>query len=91
MEQGIENSKKIMSDFELIDSTDWQNAHFIGKKIKFTGTSEGVKRSSLQVFGIEHNNLYAVTYSCSIDKCNSYGVYNSLLESFEPVESQDKR
>jgi len=90
LEQGIENSKKIMPDFELIETTDWNNEYFTGKKIKFTGTSEGVKRSSLQVFGMEHNNLYAITYSCPVDNCQSYGVYNSLLESFEPVKAERK-
>ena len=90
LEQGIENSKKIMPDFELIESIDWNNKHFTGKKIKFTGTLEGVKRSSLQVFGIKYNNLYAITYSCPVANCNSYGVYNSLLESFEPVEAVRK-
>jgi len=90
LEQGIENSKKIMPDFELIETTDWNNEYFTGKKIKFTGTSEGVKRSSLQVFGMEHNNLYAITYSCPVDNCQSYGVYNSLLESFETVKAERK-
>ena len=90
LEHGIENSKKIIPDFELIESTDWNNDYFDCKKIKFTGTSEGVKRSSLQVFGIKHNNLYAITYSCPIANCNSYAVYNSLLESFEPVEAKQK-
>ena len=90
LEQGIENSKKIMPDFNLIETTDWNNDYFTGKKIKFTGTSEGVKRSSLQVFGMEHNNLYAITYSCPVDNCQSYGVYNSLLESFEPVKAKIK-
>ncbi|PIN77893.1 hypothetical protein COV15_01205 [Candidatus Woesearchaeota archaeon CG10_big_fil_rev_8_21_14_0_10_34_12] len=90
LEQGIKNSKKIMPDFELTESIDWKNTYFTGKKIKFIGTSDGVKRSSLQVFGIKHNNLYAITYSCPIANCNSYGVYNRLLESFEPVEAEQK-
>lgn len=90
LEQGIENSKKIMPDFELTESTDWDNNYFIGKKIKFTGTSEEIKRSNLQVFGIKHNNLYAITYSCPINNCQSYGVYNSLTESFEPVKAENK-
>ncbi|MBS3079531.1 hypothetical protein J4218_05405 [Candidatus Pacearchaeota archaeon] len=90
LEQGIENSKKIMPDFELIESIDWNNDYFNCKKIKFTGTSEGVKRNSLQVFGIKYNNLYAITYSCPVNNCNSYGVYNSLVESFEPVKAERK-
>ncbi|OIO41628.1 hypothetical protein COX97_00915 [Candidatus Pacearchaeota archaeon CG_4_10_14_0_2_um_filter_05_32_18] len=90
LEQGIENSKKIMPDFELTENIDWKNKNLIGKKIKFTGTSEGVKRNSLQVFGIEYNNLYAITYSCPIDNCNSYGIYNSLIENFEPVKAERK-
>lgn len=90
LEQGIENSKKIMPDFELIETNDWKNDYISGKKIKFTGTSEEVKRSSLQVFGMEHNNLYAITYSCPVNNCNSYGVYNSLLESFQPVKAERK-
>ncbi|MFA5174555.1 MAG: hypothetical protein WC438_05235 [Candidatus Pacearchaeota archaeon] len=88
LEQGIENSKKIMPDFELTENIDWKNNNFAGKKIKFTGTSEGIKRNSVQVFGIEHDNLYAITYSCPIDNCNSYAVYNSLLESFEPIKAK---
>lgn len=86
--QGIENSKKIMPDFELIESIDWENNHFTGKKIKFMGTSEKIKRNNHQVFGIMYNNLYVVAYSCPISNCNSYGVYNSLLESFEPVKAK---
>lgn len=90
LEQGTENSKKIMPDFELIESADWNNGYFIGKKIKFIGTSEGVKRSSLQIFGIKYNNIYAITYSCPVDNCSSYGVYNSLTESVEPVKAEQK-
>ena len=39
LEQGIENSKEIMPDFELTENTDGGNALLVGKKIKFTGTS----------------------------------------------------
>ncbi len=88
LNQGVENSKQFISDFELTESLDWENNNFIGKKIKFTGTQEGIKRNSVQVFGIAYNNLYAITYSCPINNCNSYAVYNSLIESFEPIKSK---
>ncbi len=84
LDQGVENSKKIIFDFELVESTDWENKNLVGKKIKFTGTQDGIKRNNTQVFGIKYNNLYVITYSCAIDNCNSYPVYNSLTESFEP-------
>ncbi|MFA4960649.1 MAG: hypothetical protein WC548_03205 [Candidatus Pacearchaeota archaeon] len=90
LEQGVENSKNIMPDFELIEDVDWENDYFSGKKIKFTGTFEGVKRGGQQVFGIQHNNLYVISYSCPANACNSYGVYNSLLESFETVVPENK-
>jgi hypothetical protein len=86
--QGIENSRKIMPDFELTETVDWKNDYFTGKKIKFTGISEGIKRNNHQVFGIMYNNLYVISYSCPISNCKSYGVYNSLLESFEPVKAK---
>lgn len=85
LEQGIENSKQIMSDFELTESTDDEISGMSVKKIKFTGTTEGIKRNNIQIFGIKYNNLYAITYSCPVDICNSYAVYNSFIESFEPV------
>jgi hypothetical protein len=88
LNQGVENSKQFISDFELTESLDWENNNFIGKKIKFTGTQEGIKRNSVQVFGIAYDNLYTITYSCPINNCNSYAVYNSLIESFEPIKSK---
>lgn len=84
--QGIEESKEIISDFELIENTNWNNNYFVGKKIRFTGTSDNVKRDSLQIFGIKYNNLYVITYSCPIDNCNDYAIYNKLMETFEPVD-----
>ena len=90
LEQGIENSKKVMPDFELTENNNWENDNLVGKKIKFTGTQEEIKRDSIQVFGIKYNNLYAITYSCPVDNCNSYAVYNSLVESFEPVIAEQK-
>ncbi|MFA7708360.1 MAG: hypothetical protein WCX73_05405, partial [Candidatus Pacearchaeota archaeon] len=87
-EQGIENSEKIMSDFELTETIDWKNNYLTGKKIKFTGTSEGVKRNTIQTFGIKYNNLYTITYSCPVNSCNSYAVYNSLSESFQPTQAK---
>ena len=90
LDQGIENSKKTMSDLEITEDIDWSNEHLVGKKIKFTGTQEGVKRSNIQVFGIKYNNLYSITYSCPIDECNSYAIYNVLIESFEPIEAEKK-
>jgi len=85
LEQGIENSKQVMPDFELTENVDWETSHMLGKKIKFTGTQEGVKRNNVQVFGIKNNILYAITYSCPVESCNSYPVFNTLVESFEPV------
>jgi hypothetical protein len=87
LEQGIENSKIIMSDFELTESIDKGSKNLFGKRIKFTGTQDGVKRNNVQFFGMENNSLYAITYSCPINNCNSYTVYNSLVESFEPAKS----
>jgi len=90
LELGIENSKQIMSDFELTENIDGGKSDMQGKRIKFTGTQEGVKRNNVQVFGIKYNNLYAITYSCPIDSCNSYAVYNTFVETFEPVQAEIK-
>jgi len=88
LEQGIENSKSIMPDFELTENIDKTDSEVFERKIKFTGTQEGVKRDNVQVFGIRYNNIYSVTYSCPIDNCNNYAVYNGLVESFEAIEAK---
>lgn len=90
LEQGIENSKKIMPDFELTENIDGEKIDMPGKRIKFTGTQEGVKRNNVQVFGIKYNNLYAITYSCPVENCNSYAVYNTFVDTFEPVKAERK-
>lgn len=90
LDQGIENSKKTMPDLEITEDIAWSNEHLVGKKIKFTGTQEGIKRSNIQVFGIKYYNLYSMTYSCPIEGCNSYAIYDVLIESFEPVQAEKK-
>jgi len=85
LEKGLENSKQIIPDFELIENIDKENEYFSGKRIRFSGTSESVKRNFVQFFGIKYNNLYVISYSCPIENCNSYAIYNSLVESFEPI------
>lgn len=89
LKQGIENSKRIIPDFELIENIDGGKPNMPGKRIKFTGTQEGIKRSNIQVFGIRYDNLYSITYSCPVGNCSSHAIYNSLVESFEPIESKD--
>ncbi len=88
LEQGINASEQIMPDFELLENNEWSNGNLEGKEIKFAGTQEEVKREFTQVFGIKYNSIYSVTYSCPIENCNYYESYNSLVESFEPVEAK---
>ncbi|MDD5023352.1 MAG: hypothetical protein PHU63_04250, partial [Candidatus ainarchaeum sp.] len=88
LDAGIENSKQTMPDLELINNVDKEGNYFRGKEIKFTGTSEGIKRNFTQFFGIEYNNIYSITYSCPIDECDYYPIYESFVMSFEPVESE---
>lgn len=90
LELGIENSKQLMFDFELVENSDDGKLNIVGKRIKFIGTLDGVKRNNLQVFGIKYDNLYSITYSCPINNCNSYAIYNTLIESFEPVKADIK-
>jgi len=86
LEQGIENSKKLIPDFELTNSwTDSTPLIQPAKRITFTGTQDGVKRNNVQVFGIKNNVLYGLTYSCPIEICSYYPIFNVLVESFEPV------
>lgn len=86
LEQGVENSKKIIPDFKLTETTVWDGSNLQGKEIKFTGTQEGIKRESVQFFGIKYNTLYAITYSCPVDNCNYHNIFNNLAEGFEPIE-----
>jgi hypothetical protein len=88
LEQGVENSKKIMPDFELTENIDSGKLNMPGKQIKFMGTQDGVKRENIQVFGIKYDILYSVTYSCPVGGCNYHAVYNGLVESFEPVKAE---
>lgn len=81
---GIENSKKIMPDFELIENIDGGKPDMPGKRIKFSGTQDGIKRSHIQSFGIKYNNLYTLSYSCPINNCHYNNIYENLLTSFEP-------
>jgi len=90
LDLGIENSKQIMPDFELTENIDGGKPDMPGKRIKFTGTQDGIKRNNVQVFGIKYNNLYSITYSCPVDECNSYAVYNTFVETFEPIKAEIK-
>jgi hypothetical protein len=83
LEQGLENSKKIIPLFQLTENTTGNIKGFDSRKIEFTGIQEGIERNFVQVFGIKSNTLYSITYSCPVDNCNSYDVYNSVVESFE--------
>lgn len=87
LEQGIANSKQVMPDFEITEEINAKINNLDGKRIKFIGTSEGVKRNYIQYFGIEYNKVYVLTYFCPIDNCNSYEIYNKVVKSFEPIES----
>lgn len=88
LEQGIENSRSAMPDFNLTNTEEWDNDHFSGKKIKFTGT-EAIKRNFVQVAGIKFNKLYSITYSCPEANCNYYAIYNYLIRTFEPVKAKE--
>jgi len=88
LEQGVEGSKKIIPDFELTETAIWKGSNLQGKKIKFIGTQERIRRKSIQVFGIKYNILYAITYSCPINNCNHEDVFDNLIESFEPVNPE---
>lgn len=89
LEQGIENSKKVMPDFELTDElTDGIASIQPAKRIIFTGTQDGIMRNNVQVFGMKNNVLYGLTYSCPIESCNYYPIFNVLVESFEPVAAK---
>jgi hypothetical protein len=90
LELGIENSKQLMSDFELTENIDGGKPDMSGKRIKFTGTQDGIKRNNVQVFGIEYEDLYSITYSCPVDKYNSYAIYNTFVETFEPIRAENK-
>ena len=70
----------------LKQNIDKEGEYLIGKEIKFTGTSEGVKRDFVQFFGIKYGNIYTITYSCPVDTCDYYAVYNVFVNSFKPIE-----
>lgn len=89
IQTGIEQSKQIMPDFELLENTEIDTGKIQGRKLNFTGTQEGVKRSYIQVTGTEFSKLYAITYSCSINpanNCNSYDVLDMIVNSMEIKE-----
>jgi len=83
LEQGVENSKTIIPDFELTENSDNSQLDMPGKKIKFTGTQNNIKRNNAQVFGIKNNTLYTITYSCPVGNCNSYSIFNTIINTFE--------
>lgn len=88
LETGINNTNQTIPDFELTESIDGGNSYLDGKLIRFTGTQDGVKRNNVQVFGIKYDNIYTITYSCPVDNCNYYPIYNTLIDSFQPVNDQ---
>jgi hypothetical protein len=89
LEQGIESSKKLFPDFELTENINGGNDYLEGKRIKFKATQDNILRNNVQVFGIKYENLYSITYSCPTEKCDSYPVFNSLIETFQPVEDKN--
>jgi len=86
LEVGIEESRKTMPDLELIEIVDKKGSYLDGKEIKFRGTSEKIKRSFIQFFGIGQSNIYTITYSCPLENCNFYDIYNAFVKSFEPIK-----
>ncbi|MDD5699969.1 MAG: hypothetical protein PHH00_02125 [Candidatus Nanoarchaeia archaeon] len=89
IQAGIEQSGQIMPDFELLEDEEINTGKMQARKLNFTGTQEGVKRSFIQVTGIEFSKLYAITYSCSIspaNNCNSYDVLDMIVNSMEIKE-----
>lgn len=85
---GIENSKTTMPDFNLTNNIIKSGRFFSGKEIEFTGTSGGVMREFVQFFGLEYGNIYTITYSCPLNNCNYYSVYDLVVNSFQPVEAK---
>ena len=75
-----------MPDLELQSNVEREANNFTGREIKFTGTSEGVLREFVQFFGLKFGNIYTITYTCPINNCHYYSDYDSIIESFEPVE-----
>jgi hypothetical protein len=90
LEAGLENSKTTMPDLELQSNVEREANNFTGREIKFTGTSEGVLREFVQFFGLKFGNIYTITYTCPINNCHYYSDYDSIIESFEPVEAKKK-
>lgn len=89
IQAGIEQSSQIMPDFELLGDTEINTGKIQARKLNFTATQEGIKRSFIQVTGIEFSKLYAITYSCSVspaNNCNSYDVLDMIVNSMEIKE-----
>lgn len=88
LEQGIEISKQIMPNFELIENISTDKLGMPSRKIIFTGTQYDILRQNTQYFGIKYNNLYSVTYSCPINNCNYYNIYDKFIESFQAIKAK---
>jgi len=86
-EQGVETTKKIMPDFQIIESPSEERfGNVNGKKVIFTGTSNNISLEFNQVYGIKFNVIYTITYVCPIEKCLYSEVFTSLKNSFEAIE-----
>lgn len=83
LQQALEGSKIVMPDLLVGRTSDWDNGKISGKEVEFTGTKQGVKILTDQIFAMKNGVLYSITYVCK-DICEYSAVFNKVKETFEP-------
>ncbi len=84
LQQSLEGAKISMPDLLVTKTTDWDNGKITGKEVQFTGTRQGVKLTTNQIFAMKNGVLYSITYVC-VDECKNIPVFEGVKETFEPL------
>jgi hypothetical protein len=84
LQQSIEGSIIQMPDLLVSKSGDWDNGKISGKEIGFTGTKQGVKILTDQIFATKNGVLYSITYTCT-NACKNPDVFSKVKETFGPL------
>ncbi len=86
-DKAITDSKASNPDFELLQpysNTKLGNADAI--RFKFSAKINNKQMTYIQIYAIENNMIYAITYSCP-DECQYYAAFNEMINSFEVIQS----
>lgn len=85
-EASVEQLKKVITDFNLVDSTQINLGNIPAKQVVYTGKFGDFNIKWLQVIALENDKFYIITYTAEASNYNnSLNVLEEMLESFKKI------